>query len=104
MAAQPRSHPHLCSRSVWFVTQEVKRSVDFRASVRAFFESNEYLMTPEARAYGLVNVATNVVNQGVFFRSAKNRREKTYWLPGLNAGTCTHAHTRTLTWSLAVFL
>jgi hypothetical protein len=27
-----------------------------------------------------------VVNAGVFFRSAKNRREKTYWLPGLNAG------------------
>ena len=62
--------------------------------MRAFFESNEYLMTPEARAYGLVNVATNVVNQGVFFRSAKNRREKTYWLPGLNAGTCTHTRVR----------
>lgn len=27
-----------------------------------------------------------VVNQGIFFKAASNRRERNYWLPGLNAG------------------
>ncbi|MFY0536127.1 hypothetical protein [Nannocystis pusilla] len=27
-----------------------------------------------------------VIDQGVFFRAAQNRRERVYWWPGLNAG------------------
>ena len=36
--------------------------------------------------FNLYNIITNAINQGTFLRSAKSRREKIYWVPGLNAG------------------
>ncbi len=35
---------------------------------------------------GITNILTVAMNQGVFFRAAKTRRQKLYWCPGLNAG------------------
>ena len=63
-------------------------SINFasEASVRTFVEGNTYLNNPIAKAYAIPNMYKKVCNEGAFFRSAQNRREKTYWLPGLNAG------------------
>ena len=69
-----------------YAPQEIKRTIDFGNPVRDFLEASPYLNTDMAKQYGIGNVCTHVANQGVFFRSAVNRRQKTYWLPGLNAG------------------
>lgn len=39
-----------------------------------------------AVGWGLPGLLTRVANEGVFFRSAVNRRERVYWAPGGNAG------------------
>ena len=39
-----------------------------------------------ADGHPLRHVLGHVVADGLFFRAARNRREKNYWLPGLNAG------------------
>lgn len=59
-----------------------RRTIDFENSVERFVDSNEYL----ALAPKLRGMFASVLNSGVFFRSAQNRREKNYWWPGLNAG------------------
>ena len=71
-----------------YTPQDIHRTIDFQNSPQEFFAQSEYLNTPMAKQYGITNVCTHVANQGVFFRSAVNRRQKTYWLPGLNAGEC----------------
>ncbi len=38
------------------------------------------------KEYGLLRILNRVLDEGIFFRSPKNRRQANYWLPGLNAG------------------
>lgn len=69
-----------------FNPQGHQETVDFEKSVAAFIQENKYLTNPHMSQYGLENILYQVINQGVFFRSAGNRREKNYWSPGLNGG------------------
>lgn len=62
------------------------RTIDFEDDVAAFVRGSEWLNHPELARFGLDRVLAAVIDQGVFFRAAQNRREKIYWWPGLNAG------------------
>lgn len=68
-----------------FNKQNQERSVDFDYRVLDFIQNNKYLSLPLVQKY-FKNIFFQAMNSGAFFRSAKNRREKNYWLPGLNAG------------------
>lgn len=69
-----------------FQPQNQRKSIDFSNRVSDFVKSNAFLNNPYLSQYSLDNVLSYVINQGLFFKSPKNRREKNYWLPGLNAG------------------
>jgi adenylate kinase len=69
-----------------FSPREQRRPIDFRNAVGDFVAGNAFLNNPVARRRRLTNVWERVVAEGVFFRAPENRREKNYWLPGLNAG------------------
>ncbi|MEZ4450465.1 MAG: hypothetical protein R3B09_13380 [Nannocystaceae bacterium] len=62
------------------------RTIDFTDDVAAFVAASPWLGHPAIARVGLDRVLAAVIDQGVFFRAAKNRREKIYWWPGLNAG------------------
>jgi adenylate kinase len=69
-----------------FNPQDQRRPIDFRNAVSDFVAGNTHLNNPAARQRKLTQVWQKVVTEGVFFRAPENRREKNYWLPGLNAG------------------
>jgi adenylate kinase len=69
-----------------FNPQEQARPIDFGNSVAAFVRRNPHLNNEAIRRSPLAGLFPAVVNEGVFFRAPVNRREKNYWLPGLNAG------------------
>ncbi len=88
---------------VTFNKQSPKRVIDFGVSVSDFVARNKYEYSPFfirprslfvsryynnklAIAYGYRNLQTHVLNSGVFFRAAQNRRQNNYWNPGLNGG------------------
>ncbi|MBZ5708420.1 hypothetical protein [Nannocystis pusilla] len=62
------------------------RTIDFDDDVAAFVKRSPWLDHPELARFGLDRALAAVIDQGVFFRAAQNRREKVYWWPGLNAG------------------
>lgn len=62
-----------------------ERTVDFSVDPVAFVREHAIYGRLPADHF-LRNVLEHVLGQGLFFRSAKSRREKNYWLPGLNAG------------------
>ncbi len=64
----------------------IRRPIDFSCSVLDFVRSNPYFNNTAACEIGLNRLFLRVALDGVFFRAAENRREKNYWLPGLNAG------------------
>lgn len=66
----------------WF-PQDITQSVDFGLSPVEFVEEHKYYSQLSGVPRYLLN---GVLASGLFLRSAKNRREKIYWLPGLNAG------------------
>jgi hypothetical protein len=69
-----------------FNPQKQNGTIDFQNDPADLLKNNVYFNNPLARQYGLTNMFHTVLNRGVFFRSAKNRREKNYWCPALNAG------------------
>eukprot|EP01125_Pyxidicula_operculata_P015851 TRINITY_DN5400_c0_g1_i1.p1 TRINITY_DN5400_c0_g1~~TRINITY_DN5400_c0_g1_i1.p1 ORF type:complete len:1269 (+),score=275.17 TRINITY_DN5400_c0_g1_i1:199-3807(+) len=71
---------------VEFNKQTPHRVIDFSVSVNDFVEKNKYYNNPFAVKYGYRNLQNHVLNFGVFFRAAKNRRQNNYWNPGLNGG------------------
>ncbi len=69
-----------------FNPQKLVGSIDFRNDPADFLQNNIYFNNPRAIQYGLTNLFHTVMNKGIFFKAAKNRREKNYWCPPLNAG------------------
>ncbi len=62
-----------------------QRSVQFSLDPIAFIDQHAYYrMLPSE--HPLRAILDRLLEDGLFFRSAKNRREKNYWMPGLNAG------------------
>jgi adenylate kinase len=62
------------------------RPVDFRADVAVFVAKKEFYQTSYFKLFGLHNLLTHVLNEGIFFKGADTRLEANYWQPGLNAG------------------
>lgn len=62
------------------------RVIDFQSPVSAFIQTVPIYQLPTVQKYGFGHLFNRILADGVFFRSAINRREKNYWLPGLNAG------------------
>ena len=62
------------------------RTVDFDERPSDFIAASPWLRELPRDRPGLGRILEHVVREGLFFRSAQNRREKNYWLPGLNAG------------------
>jgi hypothetical protein len=71
---------------VEFNKQSPTRVIDFSVNVSEFVKNNKYYNNDLARSYGYRNLQNHVLNFGVFFRAAKNRRQNNYWNPGLNGG------------------
>ena len=65
---------------------KAQRAVDFSVDVADFVSTNTTYNHPKVVEYGFRNLITHVLNTGVFFRAAKNRRQANYWSPGLNGG------------------
>lgn len=61
-------------------------TMTFDDSVNQFISNNKYINSPSVVKSGFRNLLNHSLYNGAFFRSAKNRREKNYWFPGLNAG------------------
>jgi len=67
-----------------FNPQKNERTIQFDGNSIDLVNNNKYLNTPSNKVFN--NIFNLSLNNGAFFRSAKNRREKNYWIPGLNAG------------------
>ena len=63
--------------------QDLDKSVDFNLNPVDFIENHKFYSKLQGLPRQILN---GVLKEGFFLRSAKNRREKVYWLPGLNAG------------------
>ncbi|MCY0990699.1 hypothetical protein OV203_26380 [Nannocystis sp. ILAH1] len=63
-----------------------RRTIEFDDDVAAFVRESPWLGSPALAQFGVDRVLAAVIDRGVFFRAAQNRRERVYWWPGLNAG------------------
>jgi hypothetical protein len=68
-----------------FNRQDMDETVEFSGLATEFVASNPLIQAGIGGSF-LRNMVGKVVDSGIFFRSSSNRREKNYWLPGLNAG------------------
>lgn len=66
--------------------QNQKEVIEFSNSVANFITDNQFIQLDSVKKFGFHNLFRIAVNNGGFFRSSKNRRQKNYWMPGLNAG------------------
>lgn len=79
-------HVHFASRlDMRFFPMNQDRTFEFTSKAFDFVTSNPLIAAGTSGTY-LENILGHVLRSGVFFRSASNRKEKNYWLPGLNAG------------------
>ncbi|MFO0562055.1 MAG: hypothetical protein U0269_28840 [Polyangiales bacterium] len=69
-----------------YTPQNQKTTVDFERDVAAFVREHPWLSRLDRSRPGVGRLIDSVVEAGVFFRAAQNRRERNYWWPGLNAG------------------
>jgi hypothetical protein len=63
-----------------------QRVVDFGVKVSDLVNENEYYNNPMAVKFGYRRLIEHTLQMGAFWRSAENRRQNTYWCPGLNGG------------------
>src|SRR5688572_4589465 len=80
LSAFAKAHLHRKQKKTlrWSVTDKADWSTDARFLIEhPLYRS---LVPP------LANALAFVIDQGVFFRSAKSRRDGNYWFPGLNGG------------------
>lgn len=60
--------------------------IEFSSSIFEFVSTNPLINSPSVKGAQLTRLFQFALNNGGFFRSAKNRRQRNYWAPGLNAG------------------
>lgn len=72
--------------SLAFSDLSTKRAVDFGVKVSDLVDGNEYYNNPFAEKYGYKRLIEHTLSMGAFWRAAENRRQNTYWCPGLNGG------------------
>lgn len=79
-------HIHFATRlDMRFFPMKQDRTLEFNSKAFNFIMDND-LIRKGTEYHWLENTLRNVANSGIFFRSAASRKEKNYWLPGLNAG------------------
>lgn len=79
-------HVHFLSRlDMRFFPMNQDRTFEFSSKAFDFVTTNPLIAAGTSGTY-LENILAHVMRSGLFFRSASNRKEKNYWLPGLNAG------------------
>jgi adenylate kinase len=66
--------------------QHYDQTVDFTRSMLDYVLSVDEFNNESINNCNLKNILVTAINQGAFFRSARTRRQKLYWCPGLNAG------------------
>lgn len=62
------------------------KPIDFTFDPLEFISTHKYFTNQHSVKCGFYNMLVSVLNQGVWFKSAPNRRVKNYWCPGLNGG------------------
>ncbi len=62
------------------------KPIDFTNDPLEFISSHKYFTNQYSIKCGFYNMLVGILNQGVWFKSAPNRRVKNYWCPGLNGG------------------
>ena len=65
---------------------KVARAIDFTVDVADYVAKNVTYNNPRVIDCGFHHLIVRVLNTGVFFRAANNRRQTNYWSPGLNGG------------------
>lgn len=68
-----------------FNPTETNDVISFEPFIYQLFQENEYYKIAYKNPL-FKNIINNVLNEGLFIRRASNRKQKNYWLPGLNAG------------------
>ena len=82
-----RSHLYFTNlKKMNYSTFLQKEVVDFSFQIFDFVDTNKWLNTASVKELHLDRLFQYALNNGGFFRAAKNRRQKNYWTPGLNAG------------------
>lgn len=77
---------HFASRlDMRFFPMKQDSTLEFSSKAFDFIMNND-LIRKGTECHWLENTLRNVTNSGIFFRSSASRKEKNYWLPGLNAG------------------
>ena len=68
-----------------FNPTETNDVISFEPFIYQLFQENAYYKIAYKNPL-FKNIINNVLNEGLFIRRASNRKQKNYWLPGLNAG------------------
>lgn len=63
-----------------------KQVVEFSSAIFDFVAQNPWINSPTVKEMQLDKLFDYALGNGGFFRSSRNRRQKNYWAPGLNAG------------------
>jgi hypothetical protein len=69
-----------------FMPTGQERLVDFTRMPLDHLRDVPWFSTPAFLASPVARLLASAVEDGVFYRSARSRRERNYWLPGLNGG------------------
>lgn len=60
-------------------------TISFEPIIKNLFDNNKYYQVAYKNTF-FKKILNNVMQDGLFVRRAGNRKQKNYWLPGLNAG------------------
>lgn len=64
---------------------ELDEVISFEPFIKQLFDTNKYYSIAYENTV-FRNIVNTVMNDGLFIRRASDRKQKNYWLPGLNAG------------------
>lgn len=69
-----------------FNPQKQETPISFEKDPSDVFVNNSCINNITKSNPAIMNMITHVLNNGVFYRASKNRRQSLYWYPGLNSG------------------